>query len=390
MRKTRDHPIPPACHCEEPFGFAQDRLRDAAISHGERLPLEIAALPLVARNDRYFFRAICALQVLLLWVLPTSAWAQDEQKEATLYAALIRSKGYVVGLELTASGLHRHAEDSAWVHLGPNNPRVNGITYDPDRPDTMFVAAGNGALRTYDGGQSWRITTGWRVTEAQDVALDPNAPEHVYLATAYGLWRTDDGGATWHEANEGIPRGATYTETIEVDQTTPHRVLAGTNDGVYVSTDGAHTWQRAGGAGLEILDLQQSRTDPDRWIAATFRNGLLLSSDNGQTWTSGPAGLAEHSVHGVAIDPFDADRMAAVGWGTGVYLTEDGGETWTRRGDALPVDDFYEAVFDANVPGRLWAATLEEGVYHSDDGGRTWTSAGLDGTLVFDLLFVYR
>ena len=332
------------------------------------------------------------LLIGLLVLIPAgSAVAQvgEEQGEATLYAALIRSKGYVVGLELIASGLHRHVQDSAWTHLGPNNPRVGGITYDPAHPDTLFIACGNGALRTYDGGASWRITTDWRVTEVQDVALDPGAPDHVYLATAYGVWRTNDQGATWHEANSGIPQGMTYTETIEVDRTTPHRVLAGTNDGVYVSTDSAHSWRRAGGAGLEVLDLQQSRTDPDRWIAATYRHGLLLSHDGGATWTSGPDALAEHSVHGVAIDPFDADRMAAVGWGTGVYLTEDGGQTWARRGSALPVDDFYEAVFDANVPGRLWVATLERGVYYSDDEGRAWTSAGLDGTLVFDMLFVY-
>lgn len=334
------------------------------------------------------------LLVLVAW--PGMACAQvggaggGQPGEAQLYAGLIKSKGYVVGSELMSSGLHRLSGDSTWAHVGWNTPRISGITYDPARPDTMYLAAGNGIHRTYDGGASWRLTTDWRITEVQDVSLDPHAPDHVYLASAYGVWRTEDGGASWTEANDGLlPPGRTYTQTIEVDRAQRGRVLVGTEDGVYASTDGAASWHRVGGAGLEVLDLQQSRTEPDAWIAATYRNGLLLSSDGGRTWRAGPDALAEHSVHAVAIDPTDADRMAAVGWGTGVYVTEDGGRTWTRRGGTLPVDDFYETVFDANVPGRLWAATLEEGMYFSDDLGQTWTSAGLGGTLVFDMAFVY-
>lgn len=329
-------------------------------------------------------------RIALLAVLLGFAGSASAQ-EATLFAGLIKSKGYVVGSELVASGLHRYGGgDSTWTHLGWNTPRIVGITVDPARPDTMFVASGNGILRTRDGGQSWRLTTDWRVTEVQDVALDPNAPDHVYLASAYGVWRTEDGGASWTESNDGLlPPGRIYTQTIEVDRTTSGRVLVGTEDGVYESTDGARSWHRIGGEGLEILDLQQSRSDPDVWIAAAYRGGLLHSSDGGHTWMPGPDVLAGHSVHAVAIDPDDADRMAAVGWGTGVVVTEDGGRTWNRRGDALPVDNFYETIFDANVPGRLWAATLEEGVFYSDDLGRTWTPAGLYGTLVFDMLFVY-
>ena len=332
--------------------------------------------------------------LLLLVLLASPACAQTSdlpaEEPARLWAGLIKSKGYVVGSELTASGLHHFDGDSAWTHVGWNTPRISGITYDPARPDTLFLAAGNGVLRTHDGGASWRLTTDWRITEVQDVALDGRAPDHVYLASAYGVWRTDDGGASWTAANGGLlPPGRNYTQTIETDRTQAGRVLVGTEDGVYESTDGARSWRRVGGAGLEILDLQQSRTDPDVWIAGAYRNGVLLSRDGGRTWQPGPDLLAERSVHGVAIDPTDASRLAAVGWDTGVVVSEDGGRTWTRRGETLPTDDFYETVFDANTPGRLWAATLEEGVFVSDDLGRTWAPAGLYGTLVFDMAFVY-
>ncbi len=309
--------------------------------------------------------------------------------EATLYAGFIPSKGYVVGGSLTASGLIRRGEEGRWTHLGPNNPRVNALAYDPARPETLFVAAGNGVLRTFDGGRHWRIATDWRITEVQDVAYDVRAQGFVYAGTAYGIWRSPDYGDTWHEAADGIPQGMTYTETIEVDRTTAYRVLAGTDDGLYLSTDGARSWLRVGAPGVEVLDLQQSRTDPEVWLAGAYRHGLYLSTDGGRSWRPGPSEWAAHSFHGVAIDPFDARRMAAAGWDTGVLVSTDGGRTWIRRGRALPTDDFYEVAFDANVPGRILAATLEEGLFASDDLGETWSLQGLAGALIFDLAFVY-
>jgi hypothetical protein len=43
--------------------------------------------------------------------------------------------------------------------------------------------------------------------------------------------------------------------------------------------------------------------------------------------------------------------------------------------------------FDPKRSGRIWAATVEQGLFYTDNQGRTWQSAGLDGTLIFDLSF---
>ncbi len=322
--------------------------------------------------------AFVLLLVLLAW--PGEAWGQ-----ARLCAGLIKSKGYVVGSPLSASGLHCLEGDTTWVHVGWNHPRIAGLASDPAGA-TLYLAAGNGVLRTRDGGASWRLTTDWEVTESQDVAVDPSAPAHVYVATAYGVWRSADGGQTWAEATTALPKK--YTQTVEVDRTQPGRVLAGTWGGLYVSDDHGHTWALAGPADVPVLDLKQSATEPNVWLAATENRGVLLSHDGGGTWQAIPDLPTKAPLYVAAIDPFDAQHMAAAGWGVGVLVSTDGGKTWGARRDGLPIPHLYEIAFDANVPGRLWAATIEEGIYRSDDDGQTWQYAGLNGTLVFDMDFI--
>src|SRR5690606_35842277 len=96
-----------------------------------------------------------------------------------------------------ASGFYRRDAAGAWVHSGWQNVRCAGLALDPRDRRTVFLACGNGVLRSRDGGASWRVTTDWRVTEVLDVALDPFAPGSVYAATAYGPWHSADDGETW-------------------------------------------------------------------------------------------------------------------------------------------------------------------------------------------------
>ena len=302
-----------------------------------------------------------------------------------LYAGLNKSKGYVVGARLSASGLHRYDGDTTWTHLGWSNPRISGVAADPSAPQRRYLAAGNGVMVSQNGGAAWRIPTDWRVTEVQDVAAEPG---RAYAGTAYGVWRSEDGGVTWAEANAGIPEMERYTQDVEVDPTTPRRVLAATQGGVYASADGAGSWRRVGPA-VPVYDVAQSAARPALWFAGTRGRGLLRSEDGGATWASvGGRAFRASTVFSVAVDPADARRVAAASWGQGVLVSSDGGRTWASRTRGLPVPNVYAVIFDVNRPGRLWAATFEAGIFTSDDLGRSWRYAGMNGTLVFDFAFL--
>lgn len=323
---------------------------------------------------------LCAVGLLALAAGAPPVHAQH----LTLYASLNKSKGYVVGRPVSASGLHRYDDDTTWAHVGWTNPRISGFAFDPSMPQRRYLAAGNGVMVSQNGGQTWRIPTDWRVTEVQDVAAEPG---RGYAATAYGVWRSLDGGLTWAEANDGIPTMDRYTQDIEVDPSHPGTVLAATDRGVYRSTNAAASWSRAS-APMTVYDLAQSASTPQVWYAATHRNGLWRSTDAGASWQTVAPAFRTTSFMNVAVNPTDARRVAGASWGQGVVISTNGGRTWTSRTAGLPVRNIYAVIYDPRGRNRLFAATMEGGIYTSDNDGRTWRYAGMNGTMVFDFTFI--
>ncbi len=304
------------------------------------------------------------------------------QETSALHVAVLETKNYVVGATNAANGLHRYDGEATWTHLGWRNVRNFGVTADP--AGTIYLAAGNGVFRSADAGASWRITTGWEITEVLDVAIDPNEPATVYAATAHGVWRSPDEGATWMSITEGIPRPP-FTQAVAVDQRQAGRVIVGSESGLLVSEDRGQRWARVGPADVPIRDVKQNTTNPDLWLAGTEDHGVLRSVDGGTTWQH--VGGLDGTFYAVAVDATDPQRMAAAGFATGVYLSTDGGTQWRQ---AAPPGDhhIHSLLFDIHTPGRLWVGTVGAGVYTTDDLGASWVHQGLGGAVVYDMTFI--
>jgi photosystem II stability/assembly factor-like uncharacterized protein len=322
-----------------------------------------------------------------LWSSP--ARAQEPAAGAhTLHAAVLERESFVAvgsGSEAPA-GLFRHRADTSWTHLGWANTRNFGLDANPAAPSTLYLACGNGVLRSGDDGETWRVVTDWRMTEILDVAVDPNAPAHVYAATAYGVWRSTDRGETWTERNRGIPAPeATFTPALAADRRAAGRLLVGSEQGVYRTEDGGATWTPVGPRDLAVRALTQSQADPRLWLAGTEEQGVWLSRDGGRTWAAAGEGVPA-TIYAVAVDPTAPRRMAAAGYEGGVYLSRDGGRTWTPAGldDSAPI---HALAFDPDASGRLWAGTLGEGVFRRSADAGTWAYAGLRGAKVWNVSF---
>lgn len=324
--------------------------------------------------------------VALLGLTPANAAPAHD-----LYLCASINKDYVIGSKLiTLSGLYRREADGSYQHLGVNFPGIFSLSFDPRDHDVFYAASLNGVLCTRDGGKTWRIGTSWDMTEPKDVFVDPNAPDHIYLALPDGIAVSRDRGATWPRRENGLPERGKYMQVAKVDRTKAGRVIAGCESGIYISDNGADSWRRVFETTKTVTDIRQSPHDPKVWLATTQNVGAMISRDGGLKWKKFAGVPSEQALYNISFDPTNARRFAISSWTYGVITTEDGGETWTERNAGLPDE---HCVFRVGIDpdnGRLYAAVYRDALFVSDDFGRTWRKDGLEGSTVYNFVFVPR
>lgn len=317
--------------------------------------------------------------LFLAAVLPAGA-------QSVLYVCGNSTENYVVGSKLPPSGVFKRSPDGKWTHIGYPLPFIFSFTGDPARKDGLLLAAGNGLLRTAGAGLDWTQLTGSDVTELRDVDTDPNAPGTICFGHTAGIRITHDNAKTWREI--GGPLRRKFTEAIRFDPKRPRVLLAGNEQGIFRTEDEGGSWRLAGASGLQVLRIAGSPHDPCFWVAATQAGGLFASSDCGVTFENlGAVGFGRN-VYDVSFDPSVPGRIAVAGWGPGIVVSGDNGKTWTPRNAGLPRTDATGVAFDPSHPGRLFAAIHDDAVYVSDDAGVTWRKDGLANSHVNRMRFV--
>lgn len=304
-----------------------------------------------------------------------------------LLACAIRSRDWVPGRKLEAAGLLFRWASGQWGQRGAPHTLIETLDYDPRDPRVLYLAAGDGCLRSRDSGYTWTVTTDETMTELRDLSVDPHQPDHVYIALPDGVAVTRDQGATWRRLDLGVPRP--FTKTIRVDRTRAGRLLAGAEQTLLLSEDAGASWREVARGDL-FTDLVQSPHEPQWWVATLQRGGLLESRDGGRSWRRVGGVPGDRTLYNAAFDPLRPGRLAVAAWDAGVLVSDDGGQTWTARQQGLPSGRVWRVAFDPGRPDRLFAALWEEAVFVSEDGGRHWRRDGLDGSMVYDLVFVPR
>jgi photosystem II stability/assembly factor-like uncharacterized protein len=165
-------------------------------------------------------------------------------------------------------------------------------------------------------------------------------------------------------------------------------ILVGTiGQGVMMSPDDGESWTRASvrvGMHSDAI-VKALLPDPHRpgtvWAGTDL--GLYRTENNGAAWQLLDTPMSGAMVWSLAVDPVDANVMFA-GTGTpstpGIFRSVDAGKTWTR----LPVDIAAECpnvgiprptaiAIDPVDRRHVWVGLEVDGVRHSADGGETWT-----------------
>ncbi|MGH2698402.1 MAG: glycosyl hydrolase, partial [Actinomycetota bacterium] len=259
-----------------------------------------------------------------------------------------------------------------WKQSGlEGTDRISRIMIDPDRQNTIFVAAsGNlftpggerGIYRSTNGGKKWDLVLEGAnaTTGGTDLAIDPENTDNVYAV----MWD--------HRREPDLRR------------------YGGPGSSVHRSTDGGDTWTQLSG-GLPPSNSETGRmgiglapSDPDRLYVIHsetlgFFEGFYVSDDGGDSWTKAPPNpLLRNSQSSfgwwfgrIWVTPENADRAFVAG--VPLMETTDGGATWRVGAPRVHVDQ-HGMAWDPKVEGRIYLGN-DGGTYRSDDNGASWTKA---------------
>jgi photosystem II stability/assembly factor-like uncharacterized protein len=254
-----------------------------------------------------------------------------------------------------------------WSSVGPATTpggytglgRVSCIGFHPTNPNTFWVGTPAGGIwKTTDGGLTWNTNTNvdhMPVLGVSDIAVDPNTPNTMYIATGDGdlgsLWsiqnnyagdtktvgilKSTDGGASFNPT--GFSFSVTSSQEVKrvvIIPTATKTLLAASSSGIYRSTDAGTSWQHTMSG--YFIDLQLCPGSPGIVYATTYGSGaqVFMSTDTAKTFTqvSNFIGISRIAL---AVSPAAPNLVEALcsnetghGFG-GIYASRDFGATFS-------------------------------------------------------------
>src|SRR5262249_28672152 len=118
-------------------------------------------------------------------------------------------------------------------------------------------------------------------------------------------------------------------------------------------------------------------------LVGTIGQGVMMSPDDGETWTRASVRIGMHSDAIVKCLLGDPEHPAVVYAGTdaGLYRTDDGGARWARLDTPMSGSMVWSLAIDPVDPRGLFAGTgtpSKPGMYRSIDAAKTWEQLSVE------------
>ncbi|MBV9823494.1 MAG: DUF2934 domain-containing protein, partial [Actinobacteria bacterium] len=233
-------------------------------------------------------------------------------------------------------------------------------------PNTTASPYGWQQIYTRPDGPGWQ-TTGLDVTNVWRYVIHPTKPQLHYLAnTDIGLSRSVDSGITWQFVR--TRRGSlNWGNCYDLAFGPAGQLWAAVSTEHDLPYDSQLSWEKS-----HRTDPAYQETDPGNssTIYQTGPGAVLVSSDDGQTWSELGTGLPDRPVLSVV---FGNGTLYAAVWRRGVYQLPGGDPagSWTAVGDIGGQRRVRRLAFDSS--GRLHCIACgtngEAGLYR-------WTGSG--------------
>src|SRR5438270_4299303 len=294
----------------------------------------------------------------------------------------------------TTEGLWKTADaGKTWKRVSNPEVVVNDVLVDPRNSNRVLLATDrSGILASDNGAQNFLPSNhGYTHRYVSSIVADKNDPNTMFVGVVnvreWGVvFSTRDGGQSWQQKSAGLGG----RDVFALQQISNGGLIAGTNKGILLLDRNASQWRainsivnekvspRAGKVGKKgtkaksasvsirsVLDARVSDIEitPRRWLAATSV-GLLISSDQGKSWTGGPV-LGKNDF--VAVEANGELVVAATR--TNVLYSINSGATWQQA----PLSSYITSIHGVTLTpeGQILVAS-REGAFRSSDSGATW------------------
>ena len=201
------------------------------------------------------------------------------------------------------------------------NLRMNGfgsgslasLAIDPVTPNILYAGifggAGSNVYKTTDGADNWAPVGTAPPFSPVSIVVDPHNHLTVYAAensSGGGVFKSINGGVSWQPF--GVAQTGPFVRAVAVSPHTPNLLYAHAGGATFKSVDGGSNWvQVRANSGEIVFDPVSASTV----YLLTFNEGLLRSTNNGQTWTALNKGLNSPIAIALAIDPSQTVYLAS-------------------------------------------------------------------------------
>lgn len=288
----------------------------------------------------------------------------------------------------TGGGFLFMSADSGRTWKQAKNLDVNRITpyaikQDTSDPNLMYLGTNIGVFRSIDRGESWTHLTAPKKPTKTPVKRGGAKTPVKKVATKKPVKKTATVTAKNEPAKIVEPEGPALvpalTERVKVIELLPDGkgLLVGTDNGLYRSSDPLKGWEKlpfGNGFNENVFVIHVPAFSPRSIWVGTASSGVIVSHDEGKTWTRTGGAVDNIPVSSIKTDP-KRPEMVYVGTVQTFYVSKDSGKSWNRRGGNLPLGNYTSILINPdNSEEIILASSLEAdgGIYISNDSGNRW------------------
>ena len=365
----------------------------------EEAPVSSTALSLNTLNSDVIYLADRSTPTVWKTTDAGSTWEQvaDFSGEGALIVIRVLANGDTI----YAATFHPNLEDgklykstnacSTWNDITDALPKgVLDVVVDPTNSDIVYVTTNfNGAYKSTDGGANWTQMLNFPDVGAYDIEVDPVDPTILYTSARGGscpAWFTAQcHGKSGLRKVRGSSLPAWFTE-IAGDEL--NGIIFTDAAGVYKSTNSGSTWSQILTTTASCRAIRQHPDDRNMLFAVDLVDGLQVSTNGGNSWTSYNTGLNTAVLTSCAVG---GDKIYVGTQGCGVYSGDinmsSGSITWqpARSNKPVPKVHSLQIEVDPTNSNRIFVGANPGGLFRSDVDGTTFRDKnGITPSVVVD------